>query len=144
MSMKGIFKKLLKKSKNKIPKILRVKISREVVEGILEACRNVHPQEFVGLLRAEKDTITEVILPPASVYGEGAAQFNPYMLPFDFSIIGSVHSHPSGWGKPSIQDLNSMFNFGFVHIIVTFPYHSYQNLHFYDKKGKNIQYEIVD
>ena len=142
--MKRIFKKLQKGSKTKTPKTLKVKISREVVEGILEACRNVHPHEFVGLLRAEKDTITEVILPPASIYGRGAAQFNPYMLPFDFSIVGSIHSHPSGHGEPSTQDLNSMFNFGVVHIIVTYPYRSPQDLHFYNKKGQPIQPEITD
>lgn len=124
--------------------IVKVRIKKEVVEGVLEACRNVHPREFIGLLRAEKDVITEIILAPASVYGNGLAQFHPHMLPFDFSIVGSIHSHPSGSGRPSMQDINSMFNFGFIHIIVTFPYRTYQDLHTYDKKGKPIQSEIVE
>jgi proteasome lid subunit RPN8/RPN11 len=131
------------RSEHKEHKILKVKIKEEVVEGVLEACRNIHPREFIGLLRAEGGMITEIILPPASVYGKGLAQFQPHMLPFDFSIVGSIHSHPSGSGRPSAQDLNSMFNFGFVHIIVTFPYSNYQDLHTYDKKGNPIQLEIL-
>ncbi|MFB0561051.1 MAG: Mov34/MPN/PAD-1 family protein [Candidatus Lokiarchaeia archaeon] len=141
--MSRFLKKILGISESKEYKILKVKIKKEVVEGVLWACRNVHPREFIGLLRAEEGVITEIILAPASVYGKGLAQFHPHMLPFDFSIVGSIHSHPSGSGRPSTQDLNSMFNFGYVHIIVTFPYHNHKNLHTYDKKGKPIQLEVV-
>ena len=41
-----------------------------------------------------------------SPYFKGSSHFNPYFLPIDFSIIGTVHSHPSGVLKPSIADLN--------------------------------------
>nr|MDO8080101.1 Mov34/MPN/PAD-1 family protein [Candidatus Freyarchaeota archaeon] len=142
--MSRFLRRIQGRSESKEHKILKVRIKEEVVEGVLEACRNVHPREFIGLLRAEEGMITEIILPPASIYGKGLAQFQPHMLPFDFSIVGSIHSHPSGSGRPSAQDLNSMFNFGFVHIIVTFPYSSYQDLHTYDKKGNPIQWEIVE
>ncbi len=142
--MSRFLKKILGVNESKEYNISKVKIKRKVVEGVLEACRNVHPREFIGLLRAEGDAITEIILAPASVYGKGLAQFHPHMLPFDFSLVGSIHSHPSGSGRPSTQDLNSMFNFGFVHIIVTFPYRNYQDLHVYDKKGKPMQSEIVE
>lgn len=141
--MSRFLRKNLKRSESKEHKILKVRIKEEVVDGVLEACRNVHPHEFIGLLRAEEGMITEIILPPASIYGKGLAQFQPHMLPFDFSIVGSIHSHPSGSGSPSAQDLNFMFNFGFVHIIVTFPYSSHQDLHTYDKRGNPIQCEVV-
>lgn len=142
--MSRLLRKLLGLNESESYRLSRVRIKREVVEGIIEACRNVHPREFVGLLRAEKGMITEIVLAPASVYGQGLAQFHPHMLPFDFSIVGSIHSHPSGSNIPSAEDLNSMFNFGFVHIIVTFPYNGFQSLHAYDKKGKPIQLEIVE
>lgn len=142
--MSRFLKRILGISESKEYKITKIKIKRDVVEGVLEASRNVHPREFIGLLRAEEGVITEIILAPASIYGKGLAQFHPHMLPFDFSIIGSIHSHPSGSGRPSIQDLNSMFNFGFVHIIVTFPYNNYQDLHTYYKGGKPIQLEVVE
>ncbi|MEM3525882.1 MAG: Mov34/MPN/PAD-1 family protein [Candidatus Jordarchaeaceae archaeon] len=141
--MSRFFRRIKERNGLKEHEILKVRIRGEVVDGVLEACRNVYPHEFIGLLRAEEGVITEIILPPASVYGKGLAEFRPHMLPFDLSIVGSIHSHPSGSGEPSTQDLNSMFNFGLVHIIVTFPYTSYQDLHVYDKKGKPLELEIV-
>lgn len=144
LQMSRFLKKILGISDSKKLRILKVRIKKEVVEGVLEACRNVHPREFIGLLRAEEGVITEIILAPASIYSKGMAQFHPHMLPFDFSIVGSIHSHPSGSGRPSTQDLNSMFNFGFVHIIVTYPYRSAQDLYVYDKEGKPIKSEIVE
>jgi proteasome lid subunit RPN8/RPN11 len=142
--MGRFLRKILGLSESETYRLSRVRIKRDVVEGILEASRNVHPREFIGLLRAEKGMIAEIVLAPASVYGQGLSQFCPHMLPFDFSIVGSIHSHPSGSSMPSAEDLNSMFNFGFVHIIATFPYHGFQSLHAYDKKGKPIQLEIVE
>ena len=142
--MSRFSKRIRGQSESKEKKILKVRIKGEVVNGVLEACRNVHPHEFLGLLRAEEGVITEIILAPASIYSRGISLFRPQMLPFDFSIVGSIHSHPSGYGRPSAQDLNSMFNFGLVHIIVTFPYSSHQDLHTYDKRGNPIQCEVVE
>ena len=82
-----------------------VSIRREALEFMLGASRELYPKEFIGLLRGEGDTVTEVIVVPASLYGEGFAQVRWMHVPIDKSIIGSVHSHPTGNNKPSKTDL---------------------------------------
>jgi proteasome lid subunit RPN8/RPN11 len=42
------------------------------------------------------------------------------MLPIDFSIVGTVHSHPSGDLAPSTEDCNHFF--GSILMIVGFPF----------------------
>jgi len=121
-----------------------VKIRRELIEGLLEVSKEVHPREFIGLLRAEKGVISEVIIPPFSVYGLGESSFSPYDLPIDFSLVGSVHSHPSGNPLPSKQDMNIAFSFGVVHLIITYPYSSPENVHAYDKEGNLLKLQIVE
>nr|HDO80335.1 metalloprotease [Candidatus Bathyarchaeota archaeon] len=126
-------------------KISLVRVKREVAEGLLEISRELYPREFIGLLRADnKGVISEVIIPPFSVYGAGEASFSPYMLPFDLSIVGSVHSHPSGIKFPSKRDVNVAFSFGVVHVIVTYPYTSLNDIYAYDKDGNPIKIVIVE
>ncbi len=120
-----------------------VKIKKEVAEGLLKVSREVYPKEFIGLLRAEKGVISEVIIPPFSIYGVGESSFSPYRLPVDLSIVGSVHSHPSGEPAPSKQDINVAFSFGFIHLIITYPFIGFENIHAYDKEGKPLKVEVV-
>ena len=79
-------------------------ISRELLSAILESSRASYPREMILLLRGkvEKNTIkiTDFVAPPLAIHGDGFSGFRPSMLPIDFSIIGSVHSHPSGNQKP--------------------------------------------
>ena len=48
------------------------------------------------------------------------------MLRVDFSIMGTVHSHPSGNLTPSVADLNHFF--GKVFMIIGFPYVDVNNV----------------
>ncbi|MEM1512666.1 MAG: Mov34/MPN/PAD-1 family protein [Candidatus Jordarchaeales archaeon] len=121
-----------------------VKIRRALVDGLLEVSREVHPREFIGLLRAERGVISEVIIPPFSIYGLGESSFSPYDLPIDPSLVGSVHSHPSGDPRPSKQDVNVAFSFGFVHLIITYPYSCHENIYAYDKEGKPLKLIIIE
>lgn len=121
-----------------------VKIRRELAEGLLEVSREVYPKEFIGLLRAEKGVISEVVIPPFSVYGLGESSFSPYSLPVDLSLVGSVHSHPSGDPHPSKQDVNVAFSFGVVHLIITYPYAGFENIHAYDKDGNPLKILLVE
>ncbi|MBS7288821.1 MAG: Mov34/MPN/PAD-1 family protein [Candidatus Freyarchaeota archaeon] len=121
-----------------------VKIKRELAEGLLEVSKEVYPKEFIGLLRAKEGVISEVVIPPFSVYGLGESSFSPYSLPVDFSIVGSVHSHPSGDPHPSKQDVNVAFSFGVVHLIITYPYAGFEDIYAYDKDGTPLKLLIVE
>ncbi|HLB67185.1 MAG TPA: Mov34/MPN/PAD-1 family protein [Thermoplasmata archaeon] len=97
-------------------------IARKTLRMILEASRDTHPLEFGAILRAEEGTITELILVPGTLSGKRHAIFQLHMLPPDFAVVGTVHSHPSGVYEPSDED-RALFNkFGGIHLIVGYPY----------------------
>ena len=115
-----------------------VSISREALGVILENAKVLHPREAILLLRGKvgKDAIlvSEVLVPPMARYGKGFAGFPVHMMPIDFSIIGTAHSHPSGNLTPSIQDLNR--SLGRIIMIVAFPYLGEGNVAVYNRAGE--------
>src|SRR5207247_10796913 len=79
-------------------------IARKTLRMILEASRDMYPREFGAILRAEEGTITELILVPGTVSGKRHAIFQLHTLPADFSVVGTVHYHPSVVYEPSDED----------------------------------------
>lgn len=118
-------------------------IKKETLNLIIEVSKENYPMEFGGLLRVEKGIITEIMLLPGTVSGESHAIFQFHMLPIDFSVIGTVHSHPSYNFHPSEADLALFSKFGSTHIIVGMPFNkkSWQS---YDYKGNFIDLEIIE
>ncbi len=97
-------------------------ITRKTLRMILEASRDIYPREFGAILRAEEGVITELLLIPGTVSGNRHAIFQIHMIPTDFAVVGTVHSHPSGVYEPSDED-RALFNkFGGIHLIVGYPY----------------------
>ena len=119
------------------------KIDRECLDTILESSKSMHPREFAGFLRADGDVIREVLLLPGMIHGDRHAMFNLAMLPIDYSIVGTVHSHPSPSNKPSKEDLQMFFKYGKVHIIVAMPYNE-KSWKAYDWNGREIEVEIIE
>ncbi|MBX5327396.1 MAG: Mov34/MPN/PAD-1 family protein [Candidatus Bathyarchaeia archaeon] len=122
-----------------------VQIKQEILEAILKNAASLHPREMMLLLRGKtkKDqiTITDLIVPPFATHGKGFASFQPHMLPMDFSIVGMVHSHPSGIAKPSLQDLHH--SFGRIIMIVAYPYQSDQNVSVFDRSGEKLVLKVT-
>ena len=120
--------------------ISSVSISRDLLQTIFVSARQLHPRETILLLRGEKNKnsveITELVVPPLATYGRGFAQIRLHMLPIDFSIIGAVHSHPSGNLTPSVADLNH--SIGKILIIVSFPFANEGNVAVYNRDGEKI------
>jgi proteasome lid subunit RPN8/RPN11 len=139
----SFFKK--KKKEKYIPIQKTWKITRKCLQLILESSKSVYPKEFGGLLRVDsvsKDTITEIVLLPGTISGNSHAIFQLHMLPIDFSIVGTVHSHPSPVPRPSEADLHLFEKFGRVHIIVANPYDEY-SWRAYDFRGNKINIDVV-
>jgi proteasome lid subunit RPN8/RPN11 len=63
------------------------------------------------------------------------------MLPMDFSLVGTVHSHPSGNLAPSAGDLN--YSMGRVIVIVAFPYQGNENVAAYNRDGKKLNLQVI-
>ena len=118
-------------------------IKKETLNLILEVSKENYPMEFGGMLRVEKGIITEILLLPGTVSGDSHAIFHLHMLPIDFSVKGTVHSHPSYNFHPSEADLALFSKFGSTHIIVGMPFNkkSWQG---YDYKGNSIELTVVD
>jgi len=119
-------------------------IRRRALEFLLGASRSLHPREFIGFLRAEGNVITEVIVLPGSVYGEGFASSMEHMRPADKSILGSVHSHPSSNNRPSENDLLFFGKKGGVNLIVRYPYQGIGDVSAYDGSGAVVEVEVLD
>ncbi len=117
---------------------ITVSISQELLQAIFEGARRLYPKETILLLRGEKKKnlikISELVVPPLATYGRGFANIPLHMLPMDFSIVGTVHSHPSGNLSPSTTDLNHFF--GNILMIVGFPFADERNVAVYNRSGR--------
>ena len=121
-----------------------IRIKQSVIQGILDCGKASHPREGMLLLRGETGKniiVREIMIPPLATRGFNFSSFPLYMLPTDFSVIGTAHSHPSGILYPSIVDLNNFF--GKIMIITTYPYMSESDIAVFNNKGNEVKYEKV-
>lgn len=136
----GFFKR---KKREKVK--IQWKIKRKCLNLILESSKSVYPNEFGGLLRVdeeEKDTIVELVILPGTVQGESHAIFKLHMLPIDFSVVGTVHSHPSPNPHPSKADIHLFGKHGKIHIIAASPYNDF-SWKGYNHKGEEENIKII-
>ena len=122
--------------------VSKFKIKKNALEFILGLSREVYPNEFTGLLRGNKDIITEILVIPASTYGNGFASIRLDMVPIDKSIIGSIHSHPGDSDMPSLADLRHFRKTGWVHLIVKYPYSGINDVTLYNNNGEKVELEM--
>ena len=111
------------------------------LESILLACRNVHPDEFFSMLGGKGKVIDELVLVQAE-FGDGFSSWRQDLVPFDKTIIGTVHSHPNGNAMPSRTDIRSFRGLGEIHLIAGYPY-TLNNLNAFDNTGKITGIKVV-
>ena len=125
---------------------LSVSVSAELLNWIFEGAKRLYPKETFLLLRGKNSKneihVSDLVVPPLTVYGYGFANFPFHMLPMDFSLVGTVHSHPSGNINPSSVDLNHFF--GRILMIVSFPFASAKNVAVYDSKGEKLRLQVTE
>ena len=118
---------------------MKAYIDRRALEAMLHLAREQHPHEVVFLLRGkmsnEEIRISEFLFPPFATAGKSFVEFPLHMLPIDFTILGTAHSHPSGSAKPSTRDLNNFYSR--VMVILAFPYRE-GDAAAYNSKGEPI------
>jgi proteasome lid subunit RPN8/RPN11 len=122
-----------------------VSLTAELLDAVFEGAKRLYPKETILLLRGKKSKdeirVDELVVPPLATYGHGFANIPIHMLPIDFSIVGTVHSHPSGNLAPSPADCNHFF--GSVLMIVGFPFAGEQNVAVYNSRGERLTLRIV-
>jgi proteasome lid subunit RPN8/RPN11 len=120
-------------------------IDQEVFMAMHEFARNNHPNEIILLLRGKREGddlhVTDFLLPPFGTGGRGFASFPTHMLPIDFSIIGTAHSHPSGVLQPSTADFHNFY--GRVMMLLGPPYDKLRAAA-YNKNGDLIPIKLVN
>lgn len=127
-------------------KTVAVSMTKEVLEFIFISAKELYPKETVLLLRGKKkkDTIyiTDLLVPPLATYGYGFANLPFHMLPMDFSIMGLVHSHPSGNKSASAVDANNFY--GRIMMITGYPYETKQDIVAYNSDGEEVPITITN
>lgn len=118
------------------------KIRRQLLELIFQVSRETHPHEFAAGLRAEGDTLTELVIVP-TLSGPVSAHMQLWSLPIDRTTVGTVHSHPGSIPFPSEADRDLFAHFGHTHIIVAEPYRS-GTWRAWDHHGEPVRLEVVD
>ena len=122
-----------------------VELPLEILDAIFAGAKELYPRESFLLLRGKKRKgvigVSDLVLAPFAVHGKGFTNFNPYLLPGDFSLVGTVHSHPSGNISPSHVDLNHFF--GRVLMIVGYPFEGEACVAVYDSNGEKLPLQIV-
>lgn len=117
-------------------------IARDTLDFILEASRSSMPSEFAGLLQADSDIITEVIILPGTESSRMSALIRLYMLP-NMQVIGSAHSHPSSNILPSKEDISFFSRTGDYNIIAGPPFDE-SSWACYDSLGQRRKLAVVD
>lgn len=131
-----------RKKKEAIETRRRILLTKQVTDSVITYAKSWHPNEGILILQGKKEKnvikATGLVIPPFSTHGPYYSGFPVYELPFDLSYIGTIHSHPSGSNKPSLEDLNHFF--GLVSIIICYPY-DVQNIAAFDRNGNTIDLE---
>jgi proteasome lid subunit RPN8/RPN11 len=122
-----------------------VRFEQSVADSILSHALDSYPKEGILLLRGkvEKEAIliNEILIPPLATRGLGFSGFSSIMLPFDLSVMGVSHSHPSGSLQPSIHDLNHFY--GRIMVIAAYPFASYDYIGVFNKRGERLMHQVV-
>ncbi len=101
-------------------------------QGMKVVCEVSLMAADAGMVRVDEDVIavggtgrgavslTECLFPPAATTDSISASYPIHMLPIDFSIVGTAHSHPSGSLDMSPTDMNNMYSR--ISIVIAHPY----------------------
>ncbi len=121
-------------------------IAGTTLDFILEVSKSYHPYEFIGMLSADGEVISDVLLLPGMLSSDRNASIRLDMMPLGISYIGSVHNHPypgPGAERPSAQDLFIFARTGNCHIITFYPYDG-DCWRCYNSKGEERRLKIME
>jgi proteasome lid subunit RPN8/RPN11 len=120
-----------------------MRITRDLLEKLIELCGGAHPREVGGLLLGKKKTLEAndfVIIPGRFQYS--SIYIHMDRIPIYPNLIGTFHSHPSPNSRPSGADLDLFGRLGKVHLIFAYPY-DLNSIGVYESSGKPSKLEIA-
>jgi proteasome lid subunit RPN8/RPN11 len=124
---------------------MEVLVEKGLLGEMLMFAKDRHPKEAVLMLRGnvkkESITVTDYLFPPFATTNSISASYPIHMLPIDFSIVGTAHSHPSGSLQLSAQDMNNIY--GRISIVMGFPY-GLEDVAAYNKQAERLLVKLID
>lgn len=122
-----------------------IQVKQDLIDTIINAAENSHPNEFSALLTGEIKNnillITNLMIVPSIASNEGATM-NILMAPEFIESLGSVHSHPGTSARPSQADLQFFSKTGLFHMIIAEPY-TQNTIKSYTRHGDPVHYRII-
>ncbi|MFA5763767.1 MAG: hypothetical protein WC915_03055 [archaeon] len=118
------------------------KIKKTLLEDAFEAANNFLPKEFMCFLGGDEKTqiIDEIVILP-TYNGETFSSININTMPFDKTIVGSLHSHPNGFAGASNADKKFFKRFK-LNLILGVGIR--KEIRFFDENSTDITVEILD
>lgn len=118
------------------------KVKRTLIEDACLAAQNFFPKEFMCFLggNQKKEEVEEIVFLP-TMNSNTSVSVNELDMPFDETIVGSLHSHPLSTNTPSRQD-KRFFSKYKINAIIGYPF-TPENTAFYNKKGERIKIEFL-
>ena len=96
-----------------------MKVKKELIEKILELCKEAYPNEVAGILL--NNPADDFVLMPGEF-----STFHVYvkmnLIPIYPNLLGTFHSHPTSSNQASQADLNFFTKLGREHLIIAYPY----------------------
>ena len=117
-------------------------IKKDLLNELLNAAKNNYPNEFICFLggNSKNSKITEFVFLP-SESDKHSASVNLHSIPFDDTIIGSLHSHPNSTNTPSKADKKLFIKYP-INLIFGYPF-LIENIGAYDNKSNKISIELI-
>lgn len=119
------------------------KIKKNIILSIMELAKASFPNEFSGMLVGDRDDkiIDDIYIIPATSNHPFSSTIRTDLVPMSLSVVGSVHSHPSSYARPSSADLR-FFSSKHINIIAHYPF-SPDCFAAFNSKGEQIQVTII-
>ena len=125
----------------------QIVIKKDLLEGLIDICKETHPHKLVGLLGVKKGIVSEYILPSRactdplkdfSLWGQQSCS-----IPLDFSHEGTFISRPSG-ELTSNEKLDLVFRRRRFTLLLAYPYTNLNCVKCFDRYGNDLKLIIEE